>query len=220
MAPARAACGPAGYGGSGTRCAPTTATGERKPRASTASPAADQPIRPHSATRSPGRAPARVTGARPSSEPSAVTDTTSAGAAVRSPPTSPTPTVPASAHSPSASPDTTSNGVSGGQASPTSNAVGTAPMAAMSARLAAAAFRPTCSGVDQSSRKCTPSTSTSVLATTRPSGAATTAASSPGPEQGGGRLGPPRGHPGDHPELPDGGQRVILRGLPGRGRRR
>ena len=76
VAPASAACGPAAYGGSGTRCAPTTATGERKPRASTASPAAAQPIRPHSATRSPGRAPARVTGARPSSEPSAVTDST------------------------------------------------------------------------------------------------------------------------------------------------
>ena len=64
---------------------------------------------------------------------------------------------------------------------PTSRAVGTAPIAAMSARFAAAARRPICSGVDQSSRKCTVSTRTSVVATIRPSGAATTAASSPGP---------------------------------------
>jgi hypothetical protein len=54
-------------------------------------------------------------------------------------------------------------------------------MAAMSAMLTAIALRPTCSGVDQSSLKWTPSTSTSVLATTRASAAATSAASSPGP---------------------------------------
>ena len=51
----------------------------------------------------------------------------------------------------------------------------------MSAIAASAARRPICSPVAQSVRKCTPSTSTSMLATTRPSGAATIAASSPGP---------------------------------------
>ena len=53
VAPASAACGPASYGGSGERWAPTTATGERNPRPSTASPAAAQPSRPHTAITSP-----------------------------------------------------------------------------------------------------------------------------------------------------------------------
>ena len=65
--------------------------------------------------------------------------------------------------------------------SDTSSAVATPPIAAMSARLAAAARCPMSVAEAQSQRKCRPSTSTSVLATTRPSGAATTAASSPGP---------------------------------------
>ena len=59
--------------------------------------------------------------------------------------------------------------VSGGQASPTSSAVAVPPIAAMSARLAAAALWPMSSAEDQSRRKCRPSTRTSVLATTRPS---------------------------------------------------
>ena len=63
VAPAFAASGPAAYGGSGTRWALTTTAGERKPRCSTASPAAAQPSRPRTATRSPGRAPPRRTGA-------------------------------------------------------------------------------------------------------------------------------------------------------------
>ena len=48
---------------------------------------------------------------------------------------------------------------------------------------ASAARCPICSPVAQSVRKCTPSTRTSMLATTRPSGAATTAQSSPGPSR-------------------------------------
>ncbi len=71
--------------------------------------------------------------------------------------------------------------MAGGQDSAASSAVGTAPIAATSARFAATTLRPTCCGVDQSGRQCTPSTALSVQTTTRPSGAATTAASSPGP---------------------------------------
>ena len=47
--------------------------GIRNPRCSTASPPAAQPRRPATATTSPGRAPARVTGSRPCRSPSAVT---------------------------------------------------------------------------------------------------------------------------------------------------
>ncbi len=61
--------------------------------------------------------------------------------------------------------------------------MGTAPIAAMSARFWAAALRPTSYAVDQSRRKCRPSSRMSVLATTLRSGAATTAASSPGPSR-------------------------------------
>ena len=54
VAPSPAAAGPAWYGGSGRRCASTKARGERKPRESTACPAADQPSQPVNATTSPG----------------------------------------------------------------------------------------------------------------------------------------------------------------------
>ena len=46
VAPSSAARGPSAYGSSGRRCAVTTDTGERKPRPSTAKPAAAQPSRP------------------------------------------------------------------------------------------------------------------------------------------------------------------------------
>ena len=59
--------------------------------------------------------------------------------------------------------------------------MGTAPMAAMSARFCAAALPPISRADDQSRRKWRFSTSRSVLATTRPSGAWSTAASSPMP---------------------------------------
>ena len=181
VAPASAAAGPprTAARAPGGPPPPRRATGTRA--RSTASPAAAQPTRPASATTSPGRAPDRVTGGRPWSDPSAVIASVSVADVTTSPPTRPAPTTAASAQSPSASPVIVSTGGVGGAASPTSSAVGTAPIAAMSARLAAAALRPTCSGVDQSNRKCTPATSTSVVATTRPSDAATTAASSPGP---------------------------------------
>ncbi len=72
---------------------------------------------------------------------------------------------------PSASSSAQLTSRSRGAQKPTSNAVGTAPIAAMSARFAAAARCPTSRAVDQSRRKCRPSTSTSVEATTRPSAA-------------------------------------------------
>src|SRR5690606_37252148 len=72
------------------------------------------------------------------------------------------------------------------------SAVGRAPIAATSARFCAAARRPTSYPVDQRVRKCRSSTSTSVDTTKRPSGAASTAASSPGPSS----VAPPRGSSG------------------------
>ena len=56
-----------------------------------------------------------------------------------------------------------------------------APIAATSARFRAATLWPMSRGPDHSLRKCRPSISMSVVATTRPSGARTTAASSPMP---------------------------------------
>src|SRR5690606_25113589 len=102
-------------------------------------------------------------------------------ACTTSPPTMPAPARAASADMPSETAVATAASVSAGQANPTTSDVGLAPIAATSARFTAAALCPTCSGLDQSSRKCTPCTSTSVVITTRPSGASTTAASSPGP---------------------------------------
>ncbi len=90
-------------------------------------------------------------------------DITRLSAVTMSPPMMPAPAEAASFHIPEISWSATSAGVSAGQPSPTSNAVGIAPMAATSAMFTAAALRPTCSGVDQSSRKCTFSTSTSVV---------------------------------------------------------
>ena len=70
-----------------------------------------------------------------------------------------------------------------GPTSETTSAVPVAPIDAMSARVAAAQRRPMSSAAAHSPLKWTPSTRTSVLITTRPSGAATTAASSPAPSR-------------------------------------
>ena len=68
-----------------------------------------------------------------------------------------------------------------GAAMATTSADGTAPIAATSARLDAAAFQPRSCGVDHAIRKSGPWIIMSVVTTKRPSGAAITAASSPGP---------------------------------------
>ena len=154
VAPSSAARGPCAYGGSGRRCAATTLTGERNPRPSTASPAAAQPSRPVYATTSPGLAPDRVTGARPCRSPNAVTASTSTSARTTSPPSTRASSGRHSARIPSASSSSQATGRSGGTARPSSRPVGTAPMAATSARFCAAALRPTSVAVDQSRRKC------------------------------------------------------------------
>jgi hypothetical protein len=138
-------------------------------------------MRPLSATTSPGWAPDRTTGAEPPSEPTTVTAMVSVGLPDVSPPTTTAPVRAASSASPSASSSAQATGRLGGAHRATTSAVGTPPIAAMSARLAAAARCPTSRALDQSRRKCRPSTSTSVLIATRPSGASTSAASSPGP---------------------------------------
>ena len=181
VAPSPAAAGPAWYGGSGRRWASTKARGERKPRESTANPAADQPSQPVTATTSPGCAPPRVTGSWPRRSPSAVIDTMIVSPRTTSPPTTAAPATWHSSRRPSISSVGQVTGSSAGTTRPSSSAVGTAPIAAMSARFCAAALRPTSYAVDQSRRKCRPSRRMSVLATTLRSGAATTAASSPGP---------------------------------------
>jgi hypothetical protein len=68
-----------------------------------------------------------------------------------------------------------------GAAMATTSADGTAPIAATSARLDAAAFHPKSCGLDHAILKSGPWIIMSVVTTKRPSGAAITAASSPGP---------------------------------------
>ena len=107
VAPSTASSGPSAYGGLGCRCACTsTSIGTPPPLASRccsrARPAADQPSRPASTTRSPGCAPERRTGGRPPRSPSAVTLTTTRSLDTMSPPTTTAPTTSASSRSPSA----------------------------------------------------------------------------------------------------------------------
>ena len=199
VAPAAAATAPSDTGGAGRSCAArsaasaalsvpaSTATGvpaaSRKRSKSRPRPRPAAPSSPATATTSPTRAPPRSTGAAPSSEPSAVTAIVSVSDTVRSPPSTAQPgaRVSHAARRPSARPSTNDTGVVPGMARATSSAVGRAPIAATSARLTAAAFQPRSNALDQARRKSGPCTSVSVVATTRPSGAARTAASSPGP---------------------------------------
>ena len=125
VAPASAATVPCPYGTSGTRCASTTARGERKPRCSTAIPAAAQPVRPTRATTWSGPAPDRRTGRRPSSAPNTVTEIVTSRDRVTSPPTSTTPDRSPSARIPSASSSAQASGSSLGADSPTTTANGT-----------------------------------------------------------------------------------------------
>ena len=172
--------GPAAYGGSGTRCAFTTtaASGShaaaRRARPRPTDPPADR----HEVA---GRAPPRITGARPSRFPSAVTASTTlrgrghvaadhagpCGLRLR----------------PQPARDGLKRRHGRGRGARQADEQGRRHGAHRRdvRQVAAAGRRPICSGVDQSSRKCTVSTRTSVVATIRPSGAATTAASSPGP---------------------------------------
>ncbi len=181
VAPAPAACGPAAYGGCGTRCASTAALGDRKPRLSAANPAPARPSCPAYATTSPGSAPERSTGRTAS--PIAVTAMTILSDAVTSPPTMCAPTWAHSTSNPRVISSTHDTGRSAGAPNPTVRAVATPPIALMSERLHAAALRPMSCGDDQSRRKWRPSTSRSVETTKVPSLVETWAASSPGPSR-------------------------------------
>src|SRR5690348_15742012 len=151
------------------------------PAISRASPAAARPSGPATATRSPGLAPERRTGALPPRSPRPVTASRTRSARAVSPPITLAPARAHSAARPSVSSRAQLTGSSGGAASATSRPDGLAPIAAQSARLLAAALCPTSAAEDQSRRKCGPSSRKSVVATTRPSGVASTAASSPMP---------------------------------------
>ena len=182
VAPSSAATGPAASGGSGSRYAPTTAAGERNPRDSTASPAAAQPSRPATASTSPGRAPSRCTARPPRRSPSTVTAMVSTSDLVRSPPTTPAPSL--LGHLVQPDPDTQQ------RVPPLRSAVRTArprtPSAPPPSRRCRRRRR--ARPGDRSARR-TPSRcgnarrrpACPMLITTRPSAAATMAASSPGP---------------------------------------
>ncbi|AMM21286.1 hypothetical protein AX769_15545 [Frondihabitans sp. PAMC 28766] len=161
---------------------PSWSTPNRK---SISRPRPERPSAPETATTSPACAPSRRTGSRPPRSPNAVTAIVKVAEADRSPPTTPHPGA-ISAHPsrrPSAIASSTDTGVSGGTARAITSAVGRAPIAATSDRFEAAAFQPMSCGVDHASRKSGPCTMRSVVTTNRPSGAATTAASSPGPSR-------------------------------------
>ena len=116
------------------------------------------------------RPPDRNTGC--CARPTAVTDTVSDAARERSPPASGTPCEAMPAASSPASPR------SGGRPKAASRQIGSAPMAARSDRLTAAARAPICRSDRRDESKCTPSTSMSQQTTSPPS---STAASSPMP---------------------------------------
>src|SRR4051794_22831876 len=107
--------------------------------------------------------------------------TTTSPAVVRSPPTTAAPTRAASSEIPSARSSAQRTGRSAGAARPTVSECAVPPIALMSERFAAAAFRPMSVAWAQSRRKCRPSTRRSVETTTWPFGVRSTAASSPGP---------------------------------------
>ena len=147
----------------GRRYASTSSRGVRKPRDSTVQPAAAQPVRPARATTSPGRAPG-ADHRRPAAQVAEGGDRDGQGGAGRHVPAdhARADQWPPPRPSPSASSSAQAVSRSAGMQRATSRAVGVAPIAAMSARLAAAARCPTSRAVDQSRRKCRPSTSTSV----------------------------------------------------------
>ena len=84
-----------------------------------------------------------------------------------------------------------------------------APIASMSAAFCAIALRPTSCGVDQSSRKCRPSTSMSVDTTVRPSAQPHHRGVVAGPQLGGAGLTAPGDQPVDHGKL----SKLTQRGL-------
>ena len=136
---------------------------------------------PATATTSPGARAGRGTAARPSRSPSAVTAIVSVAETVRSPPTT---------AQPGASRRTRRGGRRRAARARRGSRGRPAPRAARSAarpsprrrtRFTAADFQPRSCGDDHASRKSGPCTSMSVVTTDRPSGAAMTAASSPGP---------------------------------------
>ena len=195
LAPDAAASGPAGNGGRGQwkasikRCSAGLNAANGIPLSSSAQPAAAQPSRPAIASWSPGSAPERSTGARRAKSPSTVTVTEISRPPERSPPTTPQPEAPSAEMAwlrPSARPSAQATGVAPGRVRLTTMPVATAPIALMSLKFCAAAFQPTSKPPElqplfQSSRKSWSWTNVSVEMTTRPSGAVSTAASSPGP---------------------------------------
>ena len=100
-------------------------------------------------------------------------------------------------------PPATPSGCSAGRPARPAARSSTPPIAATSARFAAAALWPMSSAEDQSRRKCRPSTRTSVVATTRPSDVRSDGGVVARPDLGGPRGAGLGEHARDHAELPD-----------------
>ena len=161
---------PASRRNGGRVWARTSSSYPASPSSSARRPAAAPPSGPVTTRTSPARAPARP-GTR-SLRPTAVTVRWTWSAAVVSPPRTGTPV----SASPSYSSRTEPTSVSGRTPRETKSASGSAPAAARSLRLTAAALKPRSCQVVHSSRKWTASTSMSWVTTTPPS---RTAVSSP-----------------------------------------
>ena len=166
VAPSSAAAGPASYGGSGRRCAATTRAGERNPRAEHGQPGRG-PAEPAGVARRRRRA-ARRTGSPapgPRRSPSAVTASTSTSAAdhvaadhARRRPARHSARIPSAS---SVQPGRPAGPAGHGEADA---AARSAPRPSRRCRPGSARrpCGPTSSAVDQSRRKCRPSTSRSV----------------------------------------------------------
>src|SRR4051812_7576891 len=145
----------------------------------TARPAALPPSSPVTPTRSPGRAPSRpTTASADSAQPTTVTARVRAGPRARSPPAIVTPHSAASASAPRWTASTSASPSAGGSTTDRYASRARPPTAATSDSAPARARQPASSQDACPSRKCVPSTITSVDTTATPS-ARTTAASSP-----------------------------------------
>ena len=146
-------------------------------------PRCERPSSPLAATTSPTRAPERRTGVLPCISPSTVTDRVNTLEVERSPPRTPASGAMSDnpCATPRASPTKSCTGVSGGAATARMTPTGTAPIAAISARLLVMALCPIWSGLDQSRRKSGPSIIMSQLVTSSVVSNSRTAESSPGP---------------------------------------
>src|SRR6266404_3322607 len=178
--PRRASAAPALRRARGRFHRPTAAAAMLRAARSDRKPNAAPPREPVTKSRSPGRAPARVTG--PScTAPTTVTVSDSSPADAKLPPTSAPPARRAPSRTPATIARRLATGSIGGAASASTAATTRPPIAATSLALTSNARRPSSRGDSQRDRKCTPSTMASVVTSSGAPIGAKTAASSPTP---------------------------------------